>query len=109
MPGSLKTQTNVYKVELKDIRDTIDLIFSPLGLDSRRWLQKGEAPYPGYCRAPGSGACLPLICNCKKLLDIWIKINKTQSKLKGKRTEKKWFGLSEIKPYHNNLYCGYYY
>ncbi|CAH2042256.1 unnamed protein product, partial [Iphiclides podalirius] len=85
VPGSLKIQTNVYEVGLKELWDAIDVAaFSRQLFESRRWLPKGEAPFPGYCRAPGSGVCLPMLCNCQKLLEIWNKINNTQIKLKGK-------------------------
>lgn len=80
IPGSLKLQYKVYKI---DFRDFVDTSLNPLLFQTRRWLQKGEAPFPGYCRAPGSGACLPILCNCKTLLEIWTKINDTKSKLKG--------------------------
>lgn len=41
-----------------------------------RRLQKGELPYPGYCRSPGSGKCLPILCNCEKLLKMWKEMKK---------------------------------
>ncbi|XP_026741747.1 uncharacterized protein LOC113503839 [Trichoplusia ni] len=70
--GSLKYRTNRYTVKLGQLRQVIDSPHDPLLFaTTRRWLPKGEAPFPGYCRAPGSGKCLPALCNCKKLIERW--------------------------------------
>ncbi|CAH1640195.1 unnamed protein product [Spodoptera littoralis] len=72
--GCLKTHTKRYTVKLGHLRELLDkphekdpLMFVP----TRRWLPRGEAPYPGYCRAPGSESCLPNLCNCEKLRMRW--------------------------------------
>ncbi|KAF9424759.1 hypothetical protein HW555_000060 [Spodoptera exigua] len=81
--GCLKSHTRRYTVKLGHLRELIDnpnvpdfMRFVPL----RRWLPEGEAPYPGYCRAPGSGVCLPTLCNCDKLKYRW-NMMKSQKKL----------------------------
>lgn len=49
---------------------------------TRKWLQMSEAPYPGYCRAPGSGKCLPTLCNCKMLTVLWDSMKAKKELLK---------------------------
>lgn len=91
--GSLKTHTKRYTVKLGHLRELIDdpYVRDPLRfVPTRRWLPKGEAPYPGYCRAPGSEVCVPTLCNCDKLRDRWnmININKQrQNKTKEMQTQ----------------------
>lgn len=89
MPGSLKIHTKLYTVPLGELRESIDNpVPDPLRfVNTRRWLPKGEAPYPGYCRAPGSGKCIPALCNCQKLKQSWNKV--VLKKIKQKNMEKK--------------------
>ncbi|XP_047031298.1 uncharacterized protein LOC124638390 [Helicoverpa zea] len=73
IPGSLKIHTDLYTVRLGQLRELIDNpLFDPLrNVNTRRWLPKGEAPFPGYCRAPGSGKCIAALCNCDQLKERW--------------------------------------
>lgn len=64
---------------------------------TRRWLQVGESPYPGYCRAPGSSICKPVLCNCEKLKEIWNKIQDTKAALRVRKNEKSgWKRLASV-------------
>ncbi|CAH4030566.1 unnamed protein product [Pieris brassicae] len=85
-PGSLKPRLQ-YKVELSSLKDILDAINYKEWLlkGSRRWLPNGEAPFPGYCRAPGNEKCLPVLCNCEKLTEIWKKM-KNKGGIKPKYT-----------------------
>lgn len=78
-PGSLRIKTRVHKVPLYRLGDIIEDFAG--GRGTRRWLPRGEAPYPGYCRPPGSDKCLPIFCNCVRLTQMW----ETEKK-KGKKT-----------------------
>ncbi|XP_047997364.1 uncharacterized protein LOC125234978 isoform X2 [Leguminivora glycinivorella] len=69
-PGSLRLKTKVRKVAVYRLQELMDN--GPV-LETRRWMMKYESPYPGYCRAPGKAACLPLLCDCDYLTDIWNK------------------------------------
>ncbi|CAH2237995.1 jg18108 [Pararge aegeria aegeria] len=75
-PGSLKIRSIKHRLKPDDLRKIIEENESWLLKTSRRWLQKSEMPYPGYCRAPGSGKCSPVLCNCEKLTEIWKKLKK---------------------------------
>lgn len=84
-PGTLKLQTRVHTVSVVKLSEVLSR-FEPVHIESaRRWLQKGESPYPGYCRAPGSSTCEPVLCNCQKLAEIWNRIKYTELKLKRPR------------------------
>ncbi|RVE54540.1 hypothetical protein evm_000661 [Chilo suppressalis] len=73
VPGSLKIRSIVLIPNYNNIRYS--------SFNTRRWMQLSESPYPGYCRAPGSEKCIPLLCDCQKLTEIWTKIRETKSKL----------------------------
>lgn len=70
----------MYLRHVVKIRDLINIIedfaYMPQFMIPTRRLQKGELPYPGYCRSPGSGKCLPILCNCEKLLKMWKEMKK---------------------------------
>ncbi|KAI8420036.1 hypothetical protein MSG28_008630 [Choristoneura fumiferana] len=71
-PGSLRIQTRVHEVPLYRLGDMIEAWAGGRGKGgTRRWLPRGEAPYPGYCRPPGSDKCLPIFCDCERLTQIW--------------------------------------
>ncbi|VVC93303.1 unnamed protein product [Leptidea sinapis] len=84
-PKSIIIYPSLHEIKLQTLKDLIDenyyetLLLKP----SRRWLPEGEIPYPGYCRAPGGEKCLPVLCNCKKLLEIWMKIKDKQKNYNG--------------------------
>ncbi|XP_032519731.2 uncharacterized protein LOC116771857 [Danaus plexippus] len=87
VPGRLKLHTELYEIDANILKKIVDhSAYEPelaevlegsrrwLTEGPRRWLQKSEMPFPGYCRSPASGKCLPVLCNCKKLEEIWEKI-----------------------------------
>ncbi|KAJ8717161.1 hypothetical protein PYW08_005560 [Mythimna loreyi] len=92
LPGTLKIQSKVYTIPLGRIRELIDDSIPDLLQfeNTRRWLPKGEAPFPGYCRAPGSARCVPTLCNCKKLQDVWNNVIIDKLKKKNESNQKKY-------------------
>nr|XP_026493681.1 uncharacterized protein LOC113398938 [Vanessa tameamea] len=74
-------QRKKHELQLSDLKETIEESLHRTWLlkATRRWLQRGEMPYPGYCRSPGSEVCLPVLCNCAKLTEIWKKIKKMKT------------------------------
>lgn len=84
-PGSLKLHTNVQVLS----PESFEGMFGPPAdpVSNRRWLQAKESPYPGYCRAPGGNVCKPVLCNCQKLTEIWIKIQGAKSALQHREAE----------------------
>ncbi|KAJ2948641.1 hypothetical protein O0L34_g7896 [Tuta absoluta] len=99
-PGSLKLHTKI-----NDIQKYEEFFNESVPEFTRRWLPQGEAPFPGYCRAPSSSKCLDVLCNCKKLREIWktFKYSKMYSSAKTtttkptKTTEQKKFGNGKLK------------
>ncbi|CAH2089409.1 unnamed protein product [Euphydryas editha] len=74
--GRLRSRWIRHEARLEDLREALELSLYKTWLlkSTRRWLQEGEMPYPGYCRSPGSGKCLPVLCNCAKLRELWKKM-----------------------------------
>lgn len=72
-PGSLRLKTKTRTLSW----DEFDNLFGEKTLYSRRWLVEAGYPYPGYCRAPGTGRCIPTLCNCKMLQRLWRDRQKT--------------------------------
>lgn len=81
-PGILMPRRIRHEVKLVDLREALEFSFYKTWLlkSTRRWLQKGEMPYPGYCRSPGSGKCLPVLCNCEKLAELWKRMKNASTK-----------------------------
>lgn len=86
-PGKLRIQSEVHFVRVNMLAELINQAFYKEDIfeATRRWLQQGESPYPGYCRAPASNNCVPLLCNCKKLREIWNKVKHTRETLNNKQ------------------------
>lgn len=84
-PGSLKLHTTRETHLLDEVQPGSDGLSLE---DTRRWLQKGEEPYPGYCRAPASEVCLPTLCNCAKLQEIHSKLKEKELRVLHRKLEK---------------------